>query len=201
MRKLLATSAATAAGISFKIVQSAEVDWSRNCIVMANHSSILDITAVLKACPIPLSFMGKVELLNNPVTGFFFKRVDIPVSRASKFSSFRALKQAEAFLSEGKNIVIFPEGGISDNYPPPLNAFKSGGFRLASSLKVPIVPIVIEDAWQLYWDDGKRYGSSPGTITIRVLEPIMPCGDADEADRLRDQTYNLFKKHLPPNRS
>src|SRR5690606_41325134 len=48
--------------------------WSRNCIVMANHSSILDITAVLKACPTPLSFMGKVELLNNPVTGFFFKR-------------------------------------------------------------------------------------------------------------------------------
>src|SRR5690606_39505854 len=74
MRKLLATAAATAAGITFKIVKSAEVDWSRNCIVMANHSSILDITAVLKACPTPLSFMGKVELLNNPVTGFFFKR-------------------------------------------------------------------------------------------------------------------------------
>ena len=54
MRKLLATAAATAAGITFKIVQSAEVDWSRNYIVMANHSSILDITAVLRACPIPI---------------------------------------------------------------------------------------------------------------------------------------------------
>src|SRR5690606_7087045 len=151
-----------AAGISFKVVSDGSIDWSRNYIVMANHTSILDITAVLKACPIPLSFMGKAELLDNPVTGFFFRRVDIPVNRASKVSSVRALKQAETFLGEGKSLVIFPEGGISDNYPPRLEDFKNGGFRLAFTLKVPIIPVIIENAWQLYWDDGARYGSRPG---------------------------------------
>src|SRR5690606_37842647 len=74
-RKMLASVSAAMAGFRFKTVQEGQVDWSRNYIVMANHSSILDITAVIKACPIPLSFMGKVELLDNPVTGFFFKRV------------------------------------------------------------------------------------------------------------------------------
>lgn len=199
MRKVLASIAAAVAGISFKIIQEGKIDRSRNYIVMANHSSILDITAVLKACPFPLSFMGKVELLDNPVTGFFFKSVDIPVNRASKISSFRALKQAEVFLREGKNIVIFPEGGISDIYPPQLNAFKNGGFRLASGLKVPIIPVIIENAWQLYWDDGKRYGSRPGTITIRILDPIMPSKDLEDIDQLRHQVYNLFEKYFPKN--
>lgn len=116
--------------------------------------------------------MGKEELLSNPVTRIFFKTIDIPVKRDSKISSFKAYKKAEALLKKNYSVVIFPEGKIDDRYPPVLHPFKSGAFRMATENKIPILPIVIQDAWKILWDDGKRFGSKPGTIHVRILAPI-----------------------------
>ena len=97
-----------------------------------DHSSNLDIAAMCiivkndKRC-----FMGKQELVDGLVTRIFFKTVDIPVNRESKMSAFRAFKQVSERLQQGYNLIIFPEGKISDDYPPRLHAFKNGPFRLA----------------------------------------------------------------------
>lgn len=116
--------------------------------------------------------MGKEELLQNPVTRVFFKTIDIPVKRGSKMSSFRAYKKASEHLQDNKSVVIFPEGKIDDGFPPNLHPFKSGAFRLATENKIPILPIVIQDAWKILWDDGKKHGSKPGTIHVKVLSPL-----------------------------
>src|SRR5690606_10560191 len=96
----------------------------------------------------------------------------------------------------GKSIVVFPEGGIADIYPPQLQPFKSGGFKLAIELNIPVLPIIIEDAWKIYWDDASAYGSKPGCVNIIVLEPLDPCLFKGDADALRDMTFELFKKQL-----
>jgi len=196
LRRIIASMASAFVGIKYKIKYEKEIDWSKNYIICANHTSNLDITAIMKACPIDFSFIGKAELLENPVTGFFFKTIDIPVNRSSKVSSFRAFKRAGEYLQLGKSIAIFPEGGIADNYPPSLQAFKNGGFKLAFDLDIPVLPVIIENAWELYWDDAKLYGSKAGYVNIRVLEPLLPSQYNESAENLRDITFDLFKKHL-----
>ncbi len=196
-RRWIATKSASFAGFKFTIKTETKVDWSRNYVICANHTSNLDITALMISCNIDCSFMGKEELLENPVTGLFFKTIDIPVKRSSKIASFRAFKKALALLEKGKSIAIFPEGGIDDHFPPQLNHFKIGAFKLAQEANVPILPVIIHDAWKLYWDDGATFGTSPGSCHITILKPVDPGGFVN-ANEFREEIYESFQNIWKP---
>jgi 1-acyl-sn-glycerol-3-phosphate acyltransferase len=197
LRRWIAVRSAFLAGFRFKIKTETQIDWSKNYIICANHSSNLDITALMLSCKLDFSFMGKEELLKNPVTKTFFKTIDIPVNRSSKFSSFRAFKRAQNLLESGKSIALFPEGGIDDHFPPQLNSFKIGAFKLAVDSHVPILPIVIHDAWEHFWDDGLQYGTAPGVCHVTILQPILPEHFFNPED-LRDEIYNAFQSIWTP---
>src|SRR5690606_22881097 len=117
-----------------------------------------DIFCLSLLCKNNFFFLGKEELLKNPVTSLYFKTIDIPVNRKSKISAFKAFKKSEEKLKQGLSLIIFPEGKIGDEYPPLLHPFKNGPFKLAISLKIPILPVSIENSWKLMWDDGILHG-------------------------------------------
>lgn len=197
MRKWISLFATTTVGIRFQIAEEVPIDWSKPYIICPNHTSILDITALNYTCKQQFSFMGKIELLRNPVTRIFFKTIDIAVDRSSKISAFRAFKRADTLIKEGKSVVIFPEGRIDDEFPPRLHEFKSGSFRLAFDNQVQILPVVIHDAWQILWDDGTKFGSRPGVIHISVLKPLDTKDiQADKYDTLQQKVYETMKIHL-----
>ncbi len=199
VRRAIALLASTFSGIFFQVEFESEIDWSVPYIICPNHTSILDITAIIFMCPQPFSFMGKVELLRNPVTRIFFKTIDITVDRKSKISAFRAFKKADGLVKEGKSVVIFPEGKIDDEYPPRLHEFKSGSFKLAIDNQVQILPVVIQNAWQILFDSGDAFGSRPGVVRIRVLSPIFPHLPLTEraselqSDDIQELVYNRMK--------
>ena len=196
LRKWISLFATTTVGIRFRVVEEEPIDWSRPFVVCPNHTSILDITALNYTCEQQFSFLGKIELLKNPVTRIFFKTIDIAVDRKSKISAFRAFKRADTLVKAGKTVVIFPEGRIDDEYPPRLHGFKSGSFRLASENHVQILPIVIHDAWQVMWDDGTKYGSRPGTIHISILKPIdIEDIRTENYDKIQQKVYENMKLH------
>jgi len=196
-RKWISLCATASVGIRFKVQEEVPIDWNKPYVICPNHTSILDITALNYACPRPFSFMGKIELLKNPVTRIFFKTVDIAVDRNSKVSAFKAFKKADTLVKTGKSIVIFPEGKIDDEYPPRLHKFKSGSFRIALENQVQILPVVIHDAWHVLWDNGMKFGSMPGTIHISILRPIdtKNIGTA-EYEVLQQQVYANMQHHL-----
>lgn len=197
LRRWIARKSAFLAGFKFKVNTETEIDWSKNYVICANHTSNLDISALMTACNIDFSFIGKEELLQNPVTALFFKTIDIPVNRSSNISSFRAFKKAQTLLENGKSIVIFPEGGIDDHYPPQLSAFKIGAFKLAMDSNIPILPIVVHDAWKLCLDDGVKHGTSPGLCSVTILEP-MHTENFLNAEELCDETYKKIQNIWRP---
>ena len=117
-------------------------------------------------------FLGKDELLSNPVMALFFKTVDIPVNRDSKISAFKAFKKSSERLDGGMSLVIFPEGLIGNEYPPILHEFKNGPFKLAINHKIDILPVTIIDNWKLLWDDGKISGMRPGISKVYIHKPV-----------------------------
>lgn len=187
-------------GIRFKVQEEVPIDWSKPYIICPNHTSILDITALTYLCPQAFSFMGKAELLKNPVTRIFFKTIDIVVDRNSKISAFRAFKRADELVKEGKSVVIFPEGKIDDEYPPKLHAFKSGSFRIAIDNQIQILPVVIHNAWEILFDDGHKFGSRPGVVRISILNPIDTREiQADSHDDLQQEVYKKMNSYWQKN--
>ena len=94
-------------------------------------------------------------------------------------------------------MIIFPEGRIADDYPPTLQEFKNGPFRLAIELKIPIIPVSSTHAWKILWDNGTKYGSRPGICDVFVHKPIETATlTIDDADALRDEVYNIIAKKL-----
>lgn len=197
LRRAFSFVSTTLSGIFYRFNYEMEVDWSKNYIICANHTSNLDISAVILLVKENMVFMGKDELLKNFITGIYFRTIDIPLNRDSKMSAFRAFKKAEEGVKAGKNVVIFPEGMISEHYPPVLQPFKNGPFKLAIDQGVAILPITICNNWELMWDDGARYGSKPGICDIYIHAPIDTSGMLpSDAENLRDEVFNMMQERF-----
>ncbi|WP_317132759.1 lysophospholipid acyltransferase family protein [Pedobacter sp. BS3] len=197
VRRFLGFISSATAGFFYSFSYEVPVDWSKTYIICPNHTSFLDISAVSVMITGNFAFMGKDELLENPVTRLFFKTIDIPLNRQSKISSFRAFKRAETYLKQGISMVIFPEGKIGDTYPPVLHSFKDGPFRLAIEQQIPIVPVTIRDTWKKMWDNGFKYGSRPGICDICVHKPIETSGlTVNDEDSLRETVFRIIQKEF-----
>ena len=185
------------AGIFFRYRLETNLRKDQAYIYCANHSSNLDIMALCLLAKGNFCFLGKDELINNPILGIFFRTIDIPVNRESKISAFRAFKKAEENLEKGMSLIIFPEGGIDGSYPPVLAEFKNGPFRLAIDKSIPLVPVSLTNLWKLMWDEGKKYGSSPGICDIYVHAPIETKGlTSEDADSLKDEVFKIINSKL-----
>ncbi len=195
LRRLWGFLSSAFAGVFYRFTYEVPFDRTKTCIICSNHTSNLDISAMCLLVKGNYSFMGKDELSEGIVTRLFFRTVDVPVNRDSKMSSYRAFKKAMEKLESGITMIIFPEGGIAEDYPPKVQEFKNGPFRLAIEAKVPIVPVTSLNTWNILWDTGKMHGSRPGICNIFVHQPIETGHlNVDDADNLRDEVYRIIRQ-------
>lgn len=198
MRKLKSRLCALFIGLVPRITFEEPLAANQTYIYCANHTSNHDIMMLCILAKGYYHFMGKDELLKNPVLKIFFRTIDIPVNRDSRISGFRAFKRAGDNLENGMSLVIFPEGGIAnEHYPPKLMAFKNGPFRLAIEKGIPIVAVSITNLWKRMWDDGIRYGSNPGIVDIFVHKPVLTSNlTINDSDGLKDRIFELINSKL-----
>jgi 1-acyl-sn-glycerol-3-phosphate acyltransferase len=144
-------------------------DFPDQCIIVSNHTSMLDIPFNLLLFPRPFLFIGKQELARLPLFGFFYKRTNILVDRSSMRSKKDALDKASVKIKEGYSICIYPEGGVP-KHKVFLGKFKEGAFRLAKDHQLPILPITFADnkrAYPYVWNKG-----GPMRLRATVHKPI-----------------------------
>ncbi|ALL05360.1 acyl-phosphate glycerol 3-phosphate acyltransferase [Pedobacter sp. PACM 27299] len=198
LRKVNSFLSSWLTGIFFRFTFEQPLDKNQTYIYCANHTSNLDIMIFCILAQGKFHFMGKDALLKNPVLKIFFKTIDIPVNRDSKISAFRAFKKAGERLEAGWSLIIFPEGGIDGlHYPPVLQSFKNGPFRLAIEKNLAIVPVSLSDVWKKMWDDGSKYGSTPGICDIYIHQPVTTHNlTLTDADQLKERIFNLINSKL-----
>lgn len=186
------------AGIFFSFEFEEPIDWSKTYMICPYHTSNLDTAMIsLLVKSNRMCIMGKEELTRNLLTGIYFRTIDLPVDRSSKRASFRAFKAASERLRDGISMVMFPEGGIENDYPPKLQEFKNGPFRLAIEQQVPVLAITSLNTWKVLWDDGLKYGSRPGICKIYVHKPIETTGlTVNDADALKDEVFKVIQGKL-----
>jgi 1-acyl-sn-glycerol-3-phosphate acyltransferase len=183
-------------GIFYRVDYEQPLDSKTTYIYCSNHSSYLDTPFMCAIAKGNFHFMGKKELLKNPVLKLFFQTIDIPVDRESKIGSFRALKKAEENLASGRSLILFPEGTMSLN-PPELGEFKNGAFKLAVDKQVAIVPVTFMNNYKIMRNTGKKHGSRPGVMRAYVHAPIETKGMGEQdIDGLRDKVFELINQKV-----
>lgn len=139
-------------------------------IIAAKHQSAWDtlIFHVLLDDPV---YVVKRELLTVPLLGWYFRRAgNIPIARVEGFRALKELLPAvEHALSQGSQIIIFPEGTrVSAGQRRP---YKPGIAALYAHACVSVVPVALNSG--LFW--GRRHFlKRPGLITLEVLPAVPP---------------------------
>ncbi len=137
----------------------------KSYMLVANHSSMLDIMLMLRVCRHPFVFIGKKELVSIPLFGYFYKRVCILVDRNDTRSRTAVYRRARRRLDQGLSICIFPEGGVPDK-AVLLDNFKDGAFKMAIAHGIPVVPMTFYDT--KYRLPFQFFSGSPGRCRVKV---------------------------------
>jgi 1-acyl-sn-glycerol-3-phosphate acyltransferase len=172
------------AGVKLVIEGAERVDWSKPCVLVATHASIIDICALFRAVPVPLRFMLKQEMTRVPFVGRYAKATGMCFieREGSRAAMLRSLRAATAIVDAGQTLCIFPEG--TRNRAGVVGPFKPGAFQVALSAGVPVVPVAMSGSGAVLPPYSFRV--RPGTIHVRFGAPIvLPDGPpAEVRDRL-----------------
>jgi 1-acyl-sn-glycerol-3-phosphate acyltransferase len=170
------------------------VDLKKSYMLVANHSSYIDIMLMFAAAPTPFVFVGKKELVKIPFFGYLYKRAAIMVDRSSSKSRYGVYGRAKKVLQKGYSVCIFPEKEYTDE-TILLNPFKQGAFKIAIEHELPICPMVFLDCKRKFpWYTTHGY---PGVLRVDI-HPTLPTAGLGEKDipELQQKTYNLIASEL-----
>jgi 1-acyl-sn-glycerol-3-phosphate acyltransferase len=162
-------------------------------VIIANHSSYMDIPALFASLPKLPQFMAKRELARIPFLGAALRSGrHILVDRGNHASARSSLDSAATSLKSGAAILVFPEGTRSTQ--GSIGRFKTGAFRLAKLGEVPILPVGIFGTRFVLPKHGRVI--RPHRVTVHIGPPLSSKEVADTSlnelcERTRSQLAEL----------
>lgn len=167
-------------------------------VIVPNHQTYADPALVTIPVRRPVHYMAWNRLFRIPLFGWFIRRLRaFPVDLET--ADARATRGVVRLLQAEEAVMIFPEAERSrDGH---VARFKPGAFRLAASLRVPVLPVTIVGGHES-WPPG-RWLPRPGSITITYhpLERADAGRDAraaarDLAERTRTAILSALSHEL-----
>jgi 1-acyl-sn-glycerol-3-phosphate acyltransferase len=163
-------------------------------LVVANHSSMYDIPAMLAVMP-GMAIMGRDTLTRIPVFGFFLRCIRyIPIERESLHMAPQALSVAVQRSREGMSVGMFPEG--TRTVDGAVQRLKRGFVRVLRQGRLDLLPLRIDGTWALkpknhwYMDPRER-------IEVTVRRPIPHERIAELPD---DEIVELVRREISENK-
>lgn len=143
-------------------------------LIVSNHQSFFD--PILAAVPVTRAVnpMARASLFRNPLFSFLIRSgYAFPVKRGS--ADLGAVREAIRRLKDGRIVLVFPEGTRTRD--GSIAALHAGVIVMAQRARVPILPMVIDGAYEA-WPRRQMF-PSPHPIRVIYGEPIP----ADEVRR------------------
>jgi 1-acyl-sn-glycerol-3-phosphate acyltransferase len=162
---------------------------SGGILLASNHQSYLDPALVGACIPREMHFMARRSLFEVPVFGGLIRRCHaFPVDRDG--ADLRSLREAIARLRAGYALLVFPEGTRTRD--GRIGPMKSGIRILAERAEVPVAPVLIEGAHQV-WPKGRALLPGLGRVRIVFGKPLPRESDYGESfgERVRDAIVRL----------
>src|SRR5690554_3034043 len=142
-------------------------DFSKPGVIIANHTSFLDILAIGMLHP-KICFLVNDWVYHSPIFGKAVQVADFyPVSKGIENS----MDQLKEKLDEGYSIMAFPEGTRSETNK--IKRFHKGAFYLAEHFELDILPVLIHGNSEV--NPKGSFIIDDGSITVKIL-PRIPYG-------------------------
>ena len=162
-------------------------------IFAGNHQSFLDGFIVNQAVPNSVLdktyYFADIKHFRKGYMKFMGENSNIIFVDINK-NLVNSLQMLSKALRSGKNIVIFPEGTRTRD--GKINNFKKFFAILSKELNIPIVPFVIDGAYEAYPPSSKY--PKGGDVKVKFLEKIYPSDMSYE--EITERVYNTIKKEL-----
>ena len=154
-------------------------------MLVANHTSNLDVVVLYLSFNRPLNFMAKKELFSFKLLGWILKKLGaFPVDREA--NDLSALKKAMSVLRHGDVLAIFPQGTRKQTVE--VDDAKSGAVLIASKCKVPVLPVAISGTYKFR-----------GKIVINIDKPYYFDPDkklsVEECKEVTKHIFSTIKKN------
>ena len=157
-------------GVKIEIEGLENIPKSRPFVVVPNHQSTPE-TFLMQKLFYPAVPALKRELLRIPFFGWA-AQVGYPIA-IDRAKPKQALEQVRtkglSRLSDGINVIIYPEGTRNDY--PTIGKYARGAAALAEQGNVPILPVVHHSGY--IWPQ-KRFEKRSGVFKVVIGEPIYP---------------------------
>lgn len=167
-------------------------------VFMANHQGSFDIFLVYAFLHHEFKWMMKKSLFDIPFVGMACRRAGfISVDKSSRRAIANTMIQARQVLQGGASICIFPEGART--FTGHMGVFRKGGFQLADSLQLPIIPITIDGSFDVLPRQRGFNFVNFHPLRLVIHPPILPVSKgADNIAHLLPLTYDTIMSALPP---
>lgn len=176
-------------GAKLKVEGLENITPNQSYIILANHTSYLDIPMLTAGLPILFYYVAKKEMQKIPFLGWIMTASGIIfIDRQNKHKAIRSMRKAGNKIKGGKNVLIFPEGTFYAN-KETLIPFKKGAFHLAVHAQVPILPVAVINATTI-WPADSHLKLKKGNCKLVVGHPIITEGyTLEQVDELLDLAY------------
>jgi 1-acyl-sn-glycerol-3-phosphate acyltransferase len=152
------------------VIVHGEENIQPNCLVVANHQSLMDIPLILGYVG-PMPMVAKKELARVPGVNWFVKYMGgYFLDRSNPAEGAHILKELIKTLSSGKSLLIFPEGTRSVD--GSVGKFKTAIFKIAKKVHVKILPISI---WgTIFLVPRRSLFLNPSRVAMLIHPPVNP---------------------------
>jgi 1-acyl-sn-glycerol-3-phosphate acyltransferase len=185
-------------GVTVEYSGRENVPEGQSYIFVANHQSAFDIPLLILGNKSPTRFLAKKELTRIPLFGWCMKAMGhIIIDRQNIHQARAGLARAlERLKKERLSIIAFPEGTRSKD--GNLSLFKKGTFILAIESGLPVVPVTISGAYDVF--PKKKWFYNKGILRVHFHPPIETTPyTVERKEELSEKVRNIIAKQLETN--
>ncbi|NND88305.1 MAG: MMPL family transporter, partial [Flavobacteriaceae bacterium] len=165
-----------------RIINNSQVDFSKPAILIANHTSFLDILAVGMLHP-KIIFLVNDWVYNSPIFG---KAVQLAGFYPVSGGIDKGVEHLRKKVEQGYCLMAFPEGTRSTTNK--IKRFHKGSFHLAEMLDLDIIPILIHGNSEVL--PKGSFVIKDGSITVKIL-PRIPAESTRYGTSSREKTKKI----------
>ncbi len=186
------------AGIDVRVTGREHLPCAGPALIASKHQSAFDTIVWLALLPRP-AYVLKAELLRIPFYGWFCRRSGmIGVDRGAGTAAMRSLlRGADRALSEGRQVVIFPQGTRVAAARGTVGArpYQPGSAALYTRSSLPVIPVATDSG--RFWPR-RAFLKHPVGITVAILPPIGPGLHRDAFTATLSRTIESASESLLP---
>jgi len=174
-------------GKRVRIVGWENIDKTKKHLLIANHTSIYDIPAIMTIVP-RIAWIGRKYLVDIFGFGHLLTMTNyIPIEPGQPKQSRESIRRAIEHAKDGLTVAIFPEGTRTIN--GKLSAFKKGFIHIMRSADLDVLPITLNGFYSL--KPKNRFFIDPRAKLEIVIHPVLK--NADIRDLPDDKVLEIAR--------